>query len=56
MLDESNAWGFYCYEKGTYIEVLSDAVIDMVIEQVPLKKSPMPLCLTGSTVPTAGER
>jgi FAD/FMN-containing dehydrogenase len=45
MLDEGNAWGFHCYEKCTYIENLSDEVIEVVTEQVPLKKSPMSLVL-----------
>jgi hypothetical protein len=44
MLDESKAWGFYCYEKGTYIEDLSDAVIEVVIEQMPLKNPRCHLC------------
>ena len=43
MLDEGNAWGFYCYEKGTSIEDLSDEVIDVVTEHVPHKNSPMSL-------------
>ena len=34
LLDEANAWGKYSYEKGTYIESLSDDVIDVVTEQV----------------------
>lgn len=45
MLDEGNAWGFHSYEKGTYVEDLSDGVIDVITEQVPLKKSPMSLVL-----------
>jgi len=45
LLDESNAWGVYCYEKGTYVEELSDGVIDAVTEQVPRKTSPMSVLL-----------
>jgi hypothetical protein len=45
MLDEGNAWGFYCYEKATYVEDLSDDVIDVVAEQVLRKSSPMSLLL-----------
>ena len=45
MLDEATAWGHYGYEKGTYIESLSDDVIDVVTEQVSLKNSPMSLAL-----------
>ena len=41
LLDEAGAWGFYAYEKGTYIEELSDAVIEVVTEHVPRKNSPM---------------
>ena len=45
MLDEANAWGFHCYDKGCYVEALSDEVISAVTEQVPLKTSPMSLVL-----------
>jgi hypothetical protein len=41
LLDEGLAWGFYAYEKGTYIEDLSDAVIEVVTEHIPRRKSPM---------------
>ena len=41
LLDEGLAWGFYGYEKGTYIEDLSDAVIEVVTDRVPAKNSPM---------------
>jgi FAD/FMN-containing dehydrogenase len=41
ILDEANAWGFYGYEKGTYIQDLSDPVIDVVTEHIPRKNSPM---------------
>ena len=45
MLDESNAWGFHCYDKGTYIEDLSDAAIEVITEQLPRKSSPLSLLL-----------
>ncbi|MGH3671683.1 MAG: FAD-binding oxidoreductase [Pseudonocardiaceae bacterium] len=45
MLDEGNAWGFHGYEKGTYIENLSDGVIDVITAQVPLKTSRRSLML-----------
>jgi FAD/FMN-containing dehydrogenase len=45
ILDESTAWGHYAYEKGTYIESLSDEVIDVVAAHVPAKNSPMSLVL-----------
>ena len=45
LLDEANAWGIHGYEKGTYVEELSDAVIDVITEQVPRKNSPMSVLL-----------
>ncbi|MGH3789117.1 MAG: FAD-binding oxidoreductase [Pseudonocardiaceae bacterium] len=45
MLDESNAWGFHCYDKGTYIEDLSDVAIEVITEQLPRKSSPLSLLL-----------
>jgi FAD/FMN-containing dehydrogenase len=45
LLDEANAWGFYSYEKGSYVEDLSDEVIDVVSGQIPRKNSPMSLVL-----------
>ena len=41
LLDQANAWGSYSYEKGTYVEDLSDEVIAVVTEHVPRKPSPM---------------
>ena len=45
LLDEANAWGIHGYEKGTYVEELSDPVIDVITEQVPRKNSPMSVLL-----------
>ncbi len=45
MLDEGNAWGFHSYEKGTYVEDLSDGVIEVIAEHVGRKNSPMSLML-----------
>ena len=45
MLDEANAWGRHAYEKGTYVEDLSDEVIEVVTEHAPDKGSPMSLLL-----------
>jgi FAD/FMN-containing dehydrogenase len=45
LLDEANAWGSHAYEKGTYIAELSDDVINVLVEQVPRKTSPMSLLL-----------
>jgi FAD/FMN-containing dehydrogenase len=41
MLDEANAWGLFCYEKASYIEDLTDEAIAVVVEQFPLKSSPL---------------
>jgi hypothetical protein len=41
LVDDGFAFGFYCYEKGSYIEDLSDAVIEVVTEHVPRRKSPL---------------
>ena len=45
MLDEGNAWGFHCYDKGIYLEDLSDGAIQVITEQVPLKLSPSTVVL-----------
>jgi FAD/FMN-containing dehydrogenase len=45
MLDEANAWGFYAYDKGCYVEELSDGVIDALTEHFPLKTSPLSIVL-----------
>jgi FAD/FMN-containing dehydrogenase len=41
MLDESYAWGFHAYEKGTCVPDLTDAVIDVIAEHLPRKVSPL---------------
>jgi FAD/FMN-containing dehydrogenase len=41
LLDEANAWGVHCYDKGAYVTDLSDDVIKVVTERVPAKTSPM---------------
>jgi FAD/FMN-containing dehydrogenase len=45
LLDEANAWGIHGYEKGTYVQELSDPVIDVITAQVPGKNSPMSVLL-----------
>ena len=45
MLDEANAWGFHAYDKGCYVEELSDGVIDALTEHFPQKQSPLSLVL-----------
>jgi FAD/FMN-containing dehydrogenase len=41
MLDEANAWGFYGYDKGAYIEDLSDGMIDVLAQHMPRRTSPL---------------
>ena len=45
MLDEANGWGFHCYDKGCYVDALTDEVIDVVTTHVPRKTSPLSLAL-----------
>ena len=40
LLDDANAWGSYCHEKGAYIEDLSDPVIELITRRLPDKSSP----------------
>jgi FAD/FMN-containing dehydrogenase len=40
LFDEANAWGQQGYDKATYVENLSDEVIEVVTERVPAKNSP----------------
>jgi hypothetical protein len=39
LIDEANAWGHYTYDKGCYLEELSDQAIDVITEHVPRKNS-----------------
>ncbi len=45
MLDEANGWGFHCYDKATYLADLSDEAIQVVMEHLPRKTSPMSVLL-----------
>ena len=45
MLDEANAWGFHAYDKGCYVDALSDGVIDALTETFPAKQSPLSIVL-----------
>jgi FAD/FMN-containing dehydrogenase len=45
MLDEANAWGFYAYDKGCYVDELSDEVIEAITRTFPEKTSPLSLAL-----------
>ena len=38
MLDEANAWGFYGYDKGAYLDDLTDDVIDVLTEHVAARR------------------
>jgi hypothetical protein len=40
LLDEANAWGSHCYEKGTYLQDLSDPAIEVITAWVPRRNSP----------------
>ena len=41
LLDAANPWGLHSYDKGAYIEDLSEPVIETVTDHVPRKNSPM---------------
>jgi hypothetical protein len=45
MLDEANAWGFHSYDKGCYIEDITEPVIAAMVEHVPRKTSPLSVVL-----------
>jgi FAD/FMN-containing dehydrogenase len=40
LLDEANAWGFHAYDKGFYLDDLSDEAIQVITENIPRKQSP----------------
>jgi FAD/FMN-containing dehydrogenase len=40
LLDEANAWGQYDYDKGLYLETLSEGAIDALTSHAPNKQSP----------------
>ncbi|WP_410788969.1 FAD-binding oxidoreductase [Kribbella sp. C-35] len=41
LIDEPNAWGSYHYEKGAYLEELSDGAIEVITEHFPRKTAPL---------------
>ncbi|TDU89319.1 FAD/FMN-containing dehydrogenase [Kribbella voronezhensis] len=45
MLDEANAWGQHTYDKGTYLDDLTDDVIEVLTDQLPRKQSPLSVML-----------
>ena len=42
---DANAWGFHCYDKGCYVDALSDDVIDALTQHFPDKISPSSVVL-----------
>jgi len=45
LLDEANAWGFHAYDKGVYLDDLSDEAIQVITDQLPRKQSPLSVTL-----------
>ena len=45
LLDEANGWGFHGYDKGAYVEELTDEVIEVLTEHAPGKNSPLSVVL-----------
>jgi hypothetical protein len=45
LIDEGNAWGNHCYDKGCYLEELTDEAIAVITEHVRRKSSPASLLL-----------
>jgi FAD binding domain/Berberine and berberine like len=45
LLDEANAWGSFGYDKGAYIENLTDEVIEILSDYAPRKSSPLSVLL-----------
>ena len=45
MVDESNAWGLHCYDKGSYLADLTDEAIDVIVDHIPRKSSPLSITL-----------
>ncbi len=41
MFNESAPWGLYAYEKAVYLEELTDAAIEVIVEHQPRKLSPL---------------
>jgi FAD/FMN-containing dehydrogenase len=41
MFDESAPWGILAYEKAVYLDALTDAVIEVIVEHQPKKQSPL---------------
>jgi hypothetical protein len=41
MLDNAAPWGMHSYDKSVYLDQFSDAVIDIVVDYLPRKASPL---------------
>ncbi|MDQ3763681.1 MAG: FAD-binding oxidoreductase [Actinomycetota bacterium] len=44
-LDETAPWGLLGYQEVIYLEELTDDVISVIVDRMPVKSSPMSLCL-----------
>jgi FAD/FMN-containing dehydrogenase len=45
IFDQATSWGLYSYDKGCYVDEISDEVIEVVTEHFPRKTSPLSLVL-----------
>jgi FAD/FMN-containing dehydrogenase len=45
LLDEANAWGQYYYDKGSYLEEITDEVVDQLVARLPQRTSPGTIAL-----------
>jgi FAD/FMN-containing dehydrogenase len=45
MLDEANRWGQYYYEKSTYVDDITDPVVDALVDHLHRRTSPMSVAL-----------
>jgi FAD/FMN-containing dehydrogenase len=46
LFDEASAWGFHDYDKGIYLESLSDEVVEVLTEYASRKSSPLSFVFT----------
>src|SRR5262249_19138892 len=58
MFDPSAPWGILAYEKAVHFDELSDAAIDVLVERIPKKASPMsfvPIFILGGAFARVGD-
>ena len=58
MFNESAPWGLLAYEKAVYLQELSDAAIDVIVEEQPKKSFPLsflPIFVLGGAYSRAGD-